>query len=178
MSFPSNTDRIIHRPAKQLKAKTIPDRSRSPIAADGGFGDPPSSDEEGDENETDLPPKPLPTAINTEPEVGGQGTEDDGFGDDFDDFAEGEEADDFGDFDEGLEPPEEPVQEPKTTRRPSIAPVELPFVSLMQCAAPTVCLHVIANSQLLIEPFIIRDTGNAIATSQYVIPGRRTCSRC
>lgn len=113
----------------------MPDRSRSPIAADGGFGNPASDDEEENDDEhedqdTPQTEKPRPSfAADTNINDKAHDDDDfgDDFGDDFDEFTEGDEADDFGDFDDGFQAPEKP--EPSVQREP-IAPIELPYVSI------------------------------------------------
>ncbi len=83
-----------------------------------------------------------------------QDRDDDGFGDDFDDFEEGESNDDFGDFDEGLQQPLEEagqidkdvgVQQSLPTTRPSFVSSDH---SLMTFA--TWCGHVLTLKSLFI----------------------------
>lgn len=81
----------------------------SPIAADGGFG-PMTYENHGDEIAEEK------QEMDTDDEAP---EEDDGFGDDFDDFEAGAGDDDFGDFDAAFEQPPQP---------PAPAP-ESPFVS-------------------------------------------------
>jgi len=88
----------------------------SPIAADGGFGPMTYEDHEDETAEEKQD-------TNTDEES----ENDDGFGDDFDEFEAGAGDDDFGDFDEGFEQPHEP---PETIPpKPSAPAPESPFVS-------------------------------------------------
>lgn len=90
----------------------------SPIAADGGFGpmtyEDPGVDETEEKHDTETDEAP---------------EDDDGFGDDFDDFEAGAGDDDFGDFDAGFEQPPE-RSEPTPPKPPAPAP-ESPFVSIV-----------------------------------------------
>jgi len=91
-------------------------KGASPIAADGGFG-PMTYEDHGDETAEEQ----HDTSTDEAPE------DNDGFGDDFDDFEAGAGDDDFGDFDAGFEQTPEP-SEPIAPKSSAPAP-ESPFVS-------------------------------------------------
>jgi len=91
-------------------------KGASPIAADGGFG-PMTVEGEGVEEAKEK----HDTNTDEAPE------NDDGFGDDFDDFEAGAGDDDFGDFDDGFEQPPEPSE--SIPPKPSAPAPESPFVS-------------------------------------------------
>jgi hypothetical protein len=100
----------------------------SPIAADGGFGpmDYGEDEEDGDDSAPDnMAEKYKHTTTNDNDEP-----EEDGFGDDFDDFEEGaaEGDDDFGDFDDGFveaTQPEPQAKQPFPSTVPSLVSSQL-----------------------------------------------------
>jgi hypothetical protein len=57
--------------------------------------------------------------------------DEDGFGDDFDEFEEGQEADDFGDFDDGFRQQENDAEELSTEDSPSLPAVASTYPSVV-----------------------------------------------
>lgn len=95
----------------QRKRRKSTIESASPIAADGGFG---PMDEEELEDESDKSTNENEAIANFDVNKS--------FGDDFDDFEDGGDEE-FGDFDEGLQHPSAPGEEPEEPR-PSVLPVQ------------------------------------------------------
>lgn len=99
----------------------------SPIAADGGFG--PMDYDEGDEEEEQRIDNARQKSAKKEARVE-EKEEDNGFGDDFNDFEDGAATEDFGDFDDGLqEVEEEAEEEPPPSPQKPFAPAHSAFVS-------------------------------------------------
>lgn len=88
-------------------------------------------------------PAPAPAAVDDYDELNDgeiqDNNEDDGFGDDFDDFEEGAEAgedDDFGDFDDGFQEPEPVAATPPQAPEPVHDPLAHLVSSLVQSSHP------------------------------------------
>ena len=98
----------------------------SPIAADGGFGPMNYDDSEDESAQSDTGEDPDTVEVGDE----------EGFGEDFDNFEAGGEDEDFGDFDEGFEQASVPEEPPGRSEPPSppvqtLPPSISPFVSVL-----------------------------------------------
>lgn len=118
---------------KQKRSRSVVDVT-SPMAADGGFGQMGS-----DESEDEVDPTPMPREQDEERIEYSEN--DQGLGDDFDDFEAGTIDEDFGDFDDGdapeLEPEPEPEPvEPAVPSLPSLPPIESHLVSQVAMTCP------------------------------------------
>ncbi|KAL8989709.1 MAG: hypothetical protein Q9177_001467 [Variospora cf. flavescens] len=99
------------------KPKPLVSRHDSQIAADGGFGRMPESEDPAIEDRPADRPFQFDSAAS-----------DDGFGDDFDEFEAGAEAEDFGDFNDGFEQPS-PGPRPQRPEPPQIMKIRYPCLS-------------------------------------------------
>ncbi|KAL8972289.1 MAG: hypothetical protein Q9197_002843 [Variospora fuerteventurae] len=110
----SPTSRFSH---ASSKPKPLVTRHDSQIAADGGFGRMPESEDPAIEDRPADRPFQFDSAAS-----------DDGFGDDFDEFEAGAEPEDFGDFNDGFEQPS-PEPRPQRPEPPQVMKIQYPCLS-------------------------------------------------
>ncbi|KAI4224449.1 MAG: hypothetical protein L6R36_004647 [Xanthoria steineri] len=113
-SLPTSSSHRSSLPSPKPRPSAI--RRDSPIAADGGFGPMPSSDDDASDGASSDGQEPHHT-------IAGEG-----LGDDFDDFEAQGDDDDFGDFDDGFEQ-SSTVPEPAAPELPSVPKSPFPVLS-------------------------------------------------